>query len=237
MTSVNWLHYNFIQEAHRTDSSALGNLSVAQRDHFLNAAKDNLLEFYADLVETEDLVRQFLREVTKRDITLKGEDKGEKYIADYPEDFLKPLKIYAVAGKEGCIETRRLKVRRLSSDKIERALSNSNTRRFWDFEETFGLESDKGFEIYQGDTKIEKAVLDYVRKVKDVQGPDFEDAEQYISAEGEAISTNVNLEISHKGFAHRVVLLGVLLAHRALGNVQDFSTRYQTIVNLERVFN
>lgn len=238
MTSVNRLHYDFIQEANRTDSQYLKKTTAVQRDFYLNKAKDNLLQYYAEFVEREDLVRQYLREVTVRDVVLKGVDQGEKYIATYPANFLKPVKVYAIAGHIGCsgIE-RRLLIRRLPSDKIERALKNENTKRAWDFEETFGLESDKGFEVYQLDTKIERVVLDYVRKVKDVAGANFENAEQYINAEGQAVTGNVDLELTHPDFVAKMVSLAVLLAHRSLGNMTDFASRYQTIVNIERTFN
>lgn len=238
MTSVNRLHYDFIQLANRTDSQYLKNMRAVQRDFFLNKAKDNILQFYAELLETSDIVRQYLREVTVRDRVMTGQDKGERYVALYPLDVLKPLKVYAEAEREGCgNEQRRLIIRRLPSDKIERALKNVNARRFWDFEETFGLESDKGFEVYQGDTKIVRVVMDYVRKVKDVAGPDFEDAERYISPEGHAVTGNVDLELTHPDLVPKIVSLAVLFAHQSLGNMTDFQSRYQTIVNVERVFN
>lgn len=237
MTSVNRLHYDFIQEANRTDSQYLKKTTAVQRDFFLNKAKDNLLQYYAELVEVNDIVRQYLREVTVRDKVLTGQDKQERYLALYPDNLLKPIKVYAMASMPGCTNQRRLLIRRMPSDKIERALKNTNTNRFWDFEETFGLESDKGFEVYQGNTKIERVVLDYIRKVKDVAGPEFEDAERYISPEGNAVTGNVDLELSHPDFVAKMVSLAVLFAHRSLGNMTDFQSRYQTIVNIERVFN
>lgn len=235
MTSVNRLHYDFIQEANRTDSQYLKHTSAVQRDFFLNKAKDNILQYYAEMVERDDMVRQYLREITVRDKVLTGEDREERYVAAYPGDMLKPMKVYAIASRPGCTDQRRLLIRRMSSDKIERALKNVHTNRFWDFEETFGFESDKGFEVYQGDTKIERVVLDYVRKVKNVAGPEFENAEMYISPEGEAVTGNVDLELSHPDLVAKLVSLAVLFAHRSLGNLTDFQLRYQTILNIERV--
>lgn len=237
MTSINRLHYDFINEGNRSDSKYLKKTSAVQRDYYFNKAIVNLVQFYADLVEANDTVRQYLREITVRDKVLKGVDQGERYVAEYPKDFLKPIKVYIEASKAGCTERRRLLVRRMPSDKIERALKNTNTKRFWDFEETFGLESDKGFEIYQGDTKAERVVLDYIRKVKEVQGPEFEHAESYINAEGSKVTTNVDLELSHPDFVAKIGSLAVLFAHRDLGNITDYQTRYQSIVQFERVFN
>lgn len=237
MTPVNRLHYDFIQEANRTDSQYLKRMSAVQRDFFLNKAKDNLVQYYAELVEANDIVRQYLREIVVRDRALKGSSGKERYVATFPADMLKPIKLYAVASKKGCPDKRRLLVRRLSSDKIERALKNPHATRFWDFEETFGLESDKGFEIYQGDTIIESVVLDYVRKVKDVAGPEFENAERYIDPQGKPVAGNVDLELTHPDLVAKIVSLAVLFAHRSQGNMTDFQSRYQTIVNIERVFN
>lgn len=238
MTSVNRLHYDFIQLANRTDSQYLKKTSAVQRDFFLNKAKDNLLQFYAELVETQDIVRQYLREIIVRDKVLEGVDRGERYVANYPDNLLKPIKVYAEVSKLNCTQKRRLLIRRLPSDKIERALKNPHANRFWDFEETFGLESEKGFEVYQErGTKVEKVVLDYVRKVADVAGPEFEDAEKYISPEGNAVTGNVDLELSHPDLVAKIVSLAVLFAHQSLGNLTDFQSRYQTIVNLERSFN
>lgn len=238
MTSVNRLHYDFIQLANRTDSEYLKSTTAVQRDFFLNKAKDNILQHYAELFEKEDIVRQYLREITVRDRVMTGQDKGERYVAIYPLDMLKPVKVYAEATKVGCLnQQRRLIIRRLPSDKIERALKNVNARRFWDFEETFGLESERGLEVYQGDTQVQRVVLDYVRKVRNVAGPEFEDAEKYISPEGNAVSGNVDLELSHPDLVSKMVSLAVLFAHQSLGNLTDFQSRYQTILNIERVFN
>lgn len=237
MTSVNSLHYEFILEANRSDSQYLKKTSAVQRDYLLNKAVVDLIQFYGDLVETNDTVRQYLREIIVRDTVLKGVSGPERYVAELPKNFLKPLKVYVEVNKTGCIETRRLLVRRLPSDKIERALKNVNANRFWDFEETFGLESDKGFEIYHGGLIVKKAVLDYLRTVPLVKGPEFEDAERYINTEGQVETNNVNLELSHPDLVKKIVSLAVLFGHRNLGNTTEFRSRYESIVNLERVFN
>lgn len=237
MTPISRLHYEFIQESNRSDSQYLKNTSAAQRDFLFNKAIENLVQYYADFVEVNDTVRQYLREITIRGSEVKGALKGDYFIAKYPDNFLKPLKVFIEVGKTGCVENRKLLVRRLPSDKIDRALKNQNTKRLWDFEETFGQESSEGFEIYVSDLKPVRVVFDYVRKVKKVRGPEFENAEQYITTEGEAVTDNVDLELSHPDLVNKIISLAVLFGHRNMGNITDFKTRYESIVNLERLYS
>jgi hypothetical protein len=231
---VEYLHNGFLQEGNYTDSAYLTELSKAQIDFYLNRAKNTLLEYWTNLAENNDFVRQQLRQVVIRDVELKGSVKGDKYICTYPEDILKPLKVYAIAKKGKCKE-RRLIVRRFPSQKIERALKNPKLSRFWDFEETIATEQSDGYAIYHGGLTITKAVMDYVRKVPDVCGVHLENYESYIKFSGGKPETQ-NFLIDSTYLADKVIALAVLYAKRDYRELQDYQTQLQVILQIDRIF-
>jgi hypothetical protein len=234
MIPVEYFHNGFLQQSNYTDSQYLAEMSVAERDYYFNRAKNTLIEYWVNLAENNEFIRQQLRQITIRDEELVGKKKGDKYIATYPKDILKPLKTYAVATKKTCGD-RRLVIRRLQSDKIERALKNPNSNRFWDFEETIGVEQSDGFAVYTGGLTIKKIVMDYIRKVPDLSAPNLEKYETYVKFSGGSPVTT-NFEIDSTYLADKIISLAVLFAQRDRGQVQEYQTQLQTILNVERVF-
>lgn len=234
MIPIEVLHNGFLQQANYTNSEYLAELSHAQIDYYLNRSKNTLIEYWTNLAENNDFVRQQLRQVTVRDEVLSGNVKGDKYIAKYPENILKPLKVYATASKKGC-PSRRLIVRRLPSQKIERALKNPNLNRFWDFEETIGVEQNNGFAVYTGGLDIEEVVMDYIHKIPDVCGVHLENYEKYIKFSGGPAQTQ-HFEIDSTYLADKVVALAVLYAKRDFREIQDYQTQLQTILQIDRIF-
>jgi hypothetical protein len=234
MIPVEYFHNGFLQQSNYTDSQYLAEMSVAERDYYFNRAKNTLIEYWVNLAENNEFIRQQLRQITIRDEELVGKKKGDKYIATYPKDILKPLKTYAIAAKKTCGD-RRLVIRRLQSDKIERALKNPNSNRFWDFEETIGVEQSDGFAVYTGGLTIKKIVMDYIRKVPDLSAPYLEKYETYVKFSGGSPVTT-NFEIDSTYLADKIISLAVLFAQRDRGQVQEYQTQLQTILNVERVF-
>jgi hypothetical protein len=234
MILAEYFHNGFLQQANYTDSQYLAEMSVAERDYYFNRAKNTLIEYWVNLAENNEFVRQQLRQITLRDVVLKGKKKDDKYVSEYPSDILKPLKTYAIAGKKTCGD-RRLVIRRLQSDKIERALKNPNSNRFWDFEETIGVEQSDGFAIYTGGLTIKKVVMDYIRKVPDIAAPHLEKFETYVKFSGGNPTTS-NFELDSTYLADKIIALAVLFAQRDRGQAREYQTQLQTILNVERVF-
>lgn len=233
MIPVDYFHDAFLQQANYTNSQYLKELSVAERDYYFNRAKNYLIEYWTNIAENNEFIRQQLRQITVRDQILKGKTKGDKYISEYPKEILKPLKTYAIANKKSCGD-RRLVIRRLQSDKIERALKNPNSNRFWDFEETIGVEQSDGFAVYHGGLTIKRVVMDYVRKVPDMAAPHSEEGETYRNFSG--VTTRVDFEIDSTYLADKIIALSVLFAQRDRGQAREYQTQLQTILNVEKVF-
>lgn len=233
MIAAEWLQNAFLQQGNYTDSKYLQELSAIQIDFYLNKAKNLLLEHWAGLAENNDSAKQHLRQVTERGVNLTTQLVGDKFIGTYPNDFFKPLKAVLFAKLGNCPE-RRLEVRRLPSDKIENALKDPNIQRFWDFEQTFGEESSKGFEVYVTGLTPTRLVLDYIRKIPDVACPQCEKAEQYVPFQGgQPISQD--LEIDSVFFAEKMVSLAVFFAQKDHGD-QKSQVDLQSIINVEKVF-
>lgn len=235
MIPANQLQLDFIQQAHHTGSEANQELSLAQRDYYINKAKNYLYELYAGHVENNDLLRQYLRPLIVRGEKLNGKVSGDKYEVTYPGSFYKLLKI-STALKKGKCPSRDIIIRRPSSDKIDRARKNPNISRVWDFEETIGIENKEGFEFYHAGLGVEKVELDYLKKLPDVASPEYENSETYITSDGTPVTVNADLQIDDPAFAQKIVAAAVLFAARDYGNIPDFESRLATIANIERVF-
>lgn len=234
MIRVEYFHNAALQQANFTNGQYLAEVSVAERDYYFNRAKNTLLEYWANIAENNEFIRQQLRQITIRDEKLNGKTKDDKYIAEYPSQILKPLKTYAIASKKSCGD-RRLVIRKLQSDKIERFLKNPNANRTWDFEETIGVDQSDGFAVYTGGLTIKSVVMDYIRKVPDIAAPHLEEFETYVKFSGGAPET-VHFEIDSTYLADKIIALASLFILRDRGQAREYQTQLQTILNVEKVF-
>lgn len=236
MYPVSKLHDAVLQHANHTNSEYLNELSVAQRDFYLNRGKDIVFEWLTSQDETNDTVRRYLAELTIRDKELETTVSGDKVGAKFPVDFFKHKALYALASRPGCPQVRRLLVRRPTSEKLQRALRNPNSKKIWDFEETFAIEGSEGLTVYTEPGVTLQVFLDYIRRLKDVAYPGgVREGRQYIGADGKAVTQNQDLEIDSAFFHNKMVAMAVLLIHRDYTNVQDFQTQRDLILSFDRI--
>lgn len=236
MIPVSRLHHSFLQQANHTDSEYLSQLSVAQRDYYLNRGKDIVFEWLTSQDETNDTVRRYLAELTVRgqQLTSKVLDTRE-YEASYPEDFFKQKALYAKATRTGCPTSRDIIIRRPTSEKLRRALKNPNSSRIWDFEETFAIEGERGLQVYTEPGVALDIRMDYIRRLPDVAWPSgVQDGKAYIGPDGTQVTQDRNLEIDNVFFHNKMVNMAVLLAKRDLGNIQDYQSQRDIILSFDR---
>lgn len=229
------LHYAFLQQADVTDSQYIGQLSIAQRDYYLNRSKDLIIETYSKLAENNSKIAGYLLDITVRDKKLTAKLENDYFLSSYPKDYYFPLGIYVDARKKDCEGVRRFPVRRLTSDKIRRALKNANVKRFWDFEETVSVQSNKGFQVYTEPDVTYEVFLDYIKKVPDIATPQFEGAERYIDSAGKPVTQNKDLEINDIDLFHKIVSVAVLLVKRDKRLIQDYELQFKTLLNLDKI--
>lgn len=228
-------HYAFLQQGDMTDSKYIKDLSAVQRDYYINRSKDLIIEIYSKLAENNSTIADYLLDLTIREIKLSTTLQSDKVLAEYPEDYYHTLSIYVDARKKDCEGVRRFPIRRPTSDKLQRALKNSNVKRFWDFEETLAIQSNKGFQVYTEPDLTYDVFLDYIRKVPDIQTPRFEGAEKYIDSAGNVVTQNKDLEIDNIDLFHKIIAVAALLSKRDRNLVTDYELQLKTLINLDKI--
>lgn len=233
MISVNALQYAFLQQGDLTDSKYIKSLSVVQRDYYLNRAKDLILEIFSKKAETDSNYADYLRDVTITDKKLPVTVASGMVKVPYPDDYYHALGVYADATMIGCSGVRRFPIRRMSKDKIRRALKNSKLTRFWDFEEGVALQTNTGYNLYTEDGLSYEVYLDYIKKIPDVAAPQFEETEKYIGSDGKQQTQNKDLETDNVDLFHKIVSVAALLSKRDRGLAKDYELQLKTLTTLD----
>lgn len=236
MISVKELHYGVLQEINHTNSDYLSKVDVIQIDYYLNGALNVVTEILANLAENNDLISQHLKPITIRNYKLPLKDKGDYYRAELPEGFYKPLATYIIANKVGCSESRRLKVRRPNSEKLQSGLKNSKVKRFWDFEETLSELSSEGFDFYKEEDVNYEVYLNYIRRpqyVANVTG--MQPGKTYISPSGDVLTEDKDLELDNPAVWQRIVSLAALNIKNDYSNFPEYQTQRDKLLTIERL--
>lgn len=230
MIACEKLHNAFILKANHSNSNYLKRLSTAQRDIYLNEAKDVVFESLVKTPEIDPEVRNHLRQIERKNVCVECIDKGDYSVAAYPEDFYRRLRQVAIATKEGC-EKRELLIHVLQSDKLTESLKSPYWEPSFEYEETLGDDGEDGFYVWHRKKfGVEKVCFDYIRKIGPIACPELEDCGSYVNEEGEKVDTNLDFEIDATYFWRRVVDVAVLMAKRDVDDVTNYQTELQMIV-------
>lgn len=235
MVPISSLHFDFLQQANHTNSEYLKQTDVIQIDFYLNRAKDTVVEWLASADENNDTIRKHLTQLVVRDKLLTGSTLDNKVIVSYPEDFYKHKSIYVLATRTGCDIQRRFVVRRPSSEKLQRALKNTNTTRYWDFEETFAQEAQDGLHVYKEANLAYQVFLDYIKKVPDMYYVSGLNGKTYINSGGNPILQDSHLILDDDFFKRKIVNLAVLEVKKDYGNFQDYQVQKDFILSIDRI--
>lgn len=235
MIAVSSLHYGVLQQANHTDSEYLEQLTVPQRDYYLNKGKDIVIEWLTSLDETNDTVRRYLQQIVIRNKELPVKLSGKEYIADFPADFFKHKALYGIATRKGCSTERRVKIGRPGSEKYQTAIINPNTNRIWDFEKTFALEAFDGLHVLTEEDVTLRIFLDYIRKVRDVAYPSGADGGSYIGSDGNPVTEDVHLELDTAFFHNKIVNMAVLEIKKDYSHPNDYQVQRDFILSIDRI--
>ena len=140
MISISSIHYGILQQANHTNSEYLAQVSVPQRDYYINKAVRIVLGWLVSQDENNDTIRRILQSLVIRDKKLQYTKTGDVYIAKFPEDYHKFKAMYAIATITGCDLEKRILISRPTSEKYQSAINNHSARRIWDFKRTFAKE-------------------------------------------------------------------------------------------------
>lgn len=235
MVPISSLHFSFLQQANHTNSEYLKQTDVVQIDYYLNRAKDCVIEWLASADENNDTIRKHLTPLVVRDKLLLGSFKDEKVIVSYPSDYYKHKSLYVLANRTGCDSPRRFVVRRPSSEKVQRALKNTNAIRYWDFEETFAQEAEDGIHVYKDRNLTYEVYLDYIKKVPDMFYVSGLNGKPYIAPGGELIQQDQNLVLNDDFFKRKIVNLAVLEVKKDYSQFNEYQSQKDYILSIDRI--
>lgn len=232
------LHYAFINKANHSNSEYLHEISVAQRDIYLNEALNLVFEMLAKAPEINPKVRNDLRQLERKNVCVDCQDRGDYVVAAFPEDFYRRLRTTVKASRSGC-GSRELIVRPVGSNKISEALKSPYWKPSFEYEETIGDEGEDGMYIWHNkEFEVNKVCFDYIRKMQDIACPEIDkDCPTYINQRGEVVSTNQGFEVDSTYWWRTVVDVAVLLAKRDKDDITNFQSQLNTIVFKNQIQN
>ncbi len=234
MISISSIHYGILQQANHTDSEYLEQVSVPQRDYYINKAVRIVVGWLVSQDENNDTIRRLLQSLVIRDKKLEYTRSGNTYIAKYPEDFHKHKALYAIGTITGCDLEKRIKISRPTSEKYQSAQNNASARRIWDFQGTFAKEAHDGIHVLtEPDVNLD-IYLDYVRKVEDAVYPSGANGGSYIDSKGDKITEDKDLDLDPL-FYNMVVNMAVLEIKKDYTNIQDYQVQKDFILSIDRI--
>lgn len=234
------MHLALIQKGNHSNSEYLKKLSAAQRDIYLNEAKDLVFEYLVKAPEINPEVRNHLRQIERKEVKIPcNHVSGKKFaVAKLPTDYYRSLRQYAIVSREGCGD-REIAVRTLLSDKLSESLKSPYWKPSYEYEETLADEGEDGIYIWHNDEfTVKYLILDYYRKVRDIAYPSGEAAGSYVNFNGQTVTQDVDFEIDSTYLWRMIVDVAVLLIKRDNDDVTNFQTQLNTIIfkqNLRQV--
>lgn len=233
-TSVRKLHHAILQRVNQSDRAYLKGLSVAERDAYINRAKDWLLPRWAVHVGRNGYIDDQLRQIIVRGDSLPILSTTEEYVeAAYPDSLLRTVRVTAsIEHVDDCCDPQTAVVRIVSSDKLHEFLRSAFRSPSFDYRETVGIVSDKGVRVYSGDDfNVKSVFLDYVRNVRDIQAPSLERAEKYINMDGEEVTEDVNFELDSPDIVQKIAGIAALFALNDNQYLNNFQSLLQELAS------
>jgi len=230
-------HYEFLKGINRVNSDYNKSFSVAARDSYINRAKDVVFENFFAMSEMNTTIRNHLKAFEKKDIQLERVKEEENYnIYKYPAKFYRLLRQNAIFHTKECDTSRKIIIRIIQSDDINEALSDPYWEPSFEWGETLGDEGSEGFYVYKKpDHIIEKVVVDYMTKPSDIVAPSLTSTGSYKNSKGERVSQDSHF-YGDTYLWRKIVDVSVLFALRDLGQVDDFSSKMQEIISVDKLY-
>lgn len=232
------LHYDFIRKFNRINSASGRYISVAERDSYLTEAYHIYFENRAALVDVNPLVRNDLRQFEiKRECITPSRNNGESSFIPYPENFYSLLRTATIASTDECGEEKELLTHKIQSDDISESLKSPFWKPSYEYEETFADEAQDGLYIYHnGVFNIIRVCIDYLKKPGVIRAPSLAINGNYIDANGETVTQDVDLELDSTFAWRKITDIAVLIAARDVSDVQEFESQLGKILRVESLY-
>lgn len=237
MVHIAKLHEQFKLSVNRIDSNYNKSFSVSVVDAYLNKAQDVIMTRFMRYVESNTTVRNHLKVLENKEVVLGIIDTQDDHVvAAYPDDYYRLLRQNIYATSKDCNKPRKIMVHIVQSDDLSDSLSNPFWKPSFDWAETIGDEANNGLWVFkEKDWKVDKVVVDYMRKPKPMYAPSLVKGKQYITADGDLVTADMHCEFSDTYLWRYIADLASVFAMRDQGQVDDTKTKMEEMIFSEIV--
>lgn len=240
--SANKLVYDFQRKLNATVSSRNKNYRIVDIVSYLNEGLEIWYENKVFAAETNDKIKHDLRQfvVPKAELTCEEVD-CDCCLAKFPDNYYKTLDIEVKVCNEECCPG----IKKSICPKNPQ-FDDKNTNRkkgHWgaDFkwEQLLYKEVSEGILIYhEGEMDVTSVCIDYYKKPQKIQAPELVDCSEnsYLDWDNKLITINADFEVDSTFGNRQVSDIAVLNAERDSGNIQQYQTQLQKILQLDTLY-
>lgn len=189
------------------NTGASQDIKIIDLVSIINEAYEILVESYVRLADKDPLIKEGIRQLEVKNKSLKLENKGEYFFAEYPENYYKRLNHYVIATCKDCDGSKMLIPRIVQSDDLHEARKNPYRKANYAWEQLVMSDGPDGLYIYT-DNKMDlsKVAIDYYRKINYIQAPSLVECQghEYLDYDDSLIVKDVNFDLDSTYIARKV---------------------------------
>lgn len=238
--SAKKLVYDFSRKFDALISGTKRNMPVVDKIAYLNEAQEIWFRAVTKIAETDNQIRQDLSslEVKNEELVLSPQDKYT--IARFPKNMFKRLNQRAIVSCKSCCPgfKKEITLTFSQADDIHEDRLNEFRKADFAWEQLPVDEGSEGLYLYHdGEMEIEKVIIDYYRNPTQIHAPSLVicDGPGYYDYCGIKITADQDFEIDSRYLDNKIVDIAVLLAKRDKGELQDFNSRLQSLLQLDSI--
>lgn len=235
------LVYDFNRKYDAQISGKKRNIPLVDVISYLNEAQEIWQRAVIKLAETDERIRQDLRQLEIKNYCTDCQDFSDGVcVSSFPKDLFKKLNQRAtVVNKECCGDLEKELVIKINqSDDINETKRHPYLRASFPWERLNADEGSGGLYVYhQNEMEIKSVCIDYYRRLKPIHAPSLIECEGpgYYDYNGVNITEDSDFEIDGRFIDNTISDIAVLLAKRDAGEVNDFQVRLQALVQMENI--
>lgn len=213
------------------------NLRLEDKMRLLNRAQEFYFEKIAGYAETNDRVRNILRNLEEKEIEIKPSMKRDKYtVFKHPKDMYKMLSKRVLVSKEGC-PPKEVPLIVFQTDDLNMGRTNFYWQSSYEWEHVLCDEGSKGLYVYHDDPelKVHKIIIDYIRKPQELHAPSMTTKKEYTDWNGVVRKHDADCELETNYSSTKIVDIAVLMGRAVQGDLQDFRTLLESTVQIDNI--
>lgn len=238
--SAKKLVYDFSRKFDALISGSKRGMPVVDKIAYLNEAQEIWFRAVTKIAETDNQIRQDLSKLEVKNVELGLQDKETYTIAQFPKNMFKRLNQRAIVCNEKCCPgfEKEITLTFSQSDDLHEDRLNEFRKADFAWEQLPVDEGSEGLYLYHDkEMEVKKVVIDYYRNPQEIHAPSLVICEGpgYYDYCGIKITKDSDFELDCRYLDNKIVDIAVLLAKRDKGELQDFNTRLQSLLQLDSI--